>query len=1009
MRLHTLTIEAFGPFAGTERIDFDEIGGDGLFLLHGQTGAGKTTILDAVAFALFGSAPGARGSGHKFLSHHAPEDATPRVTLDATIKGRRLRLVRSPEHQRPKRRGSGFTTQNAGASLEWLAPGGGTGTGEHLTRIDEIGRAVSDLLGMSKDQFFQVVLLPQGEFAEFLRASIEDREKLLESLFATHRFGTVENWFRDQRRASERRMQDAIHKIELQISAISTSADLGADDDAPPTSSDDVRAWMETVEAVVAARAEAAEAARAEAATTFAAADAQRTRARENAQRRDALAEARKQIDELERDSARITALAAELGDAQRASTVAGPHEKLGELRARLAESRSAMAQHEQVLQDVPSSTEIASLIESGDHAPARGLLDTAIGAWNAEIGKLTGLSRYATELDGATTRIAKLDQAIQDEQSSHDALSARLDDIPAERDQIDTAIAEAATTARTEESSRHELALLADRRDAARKLKPAIAVLEDARAEHDAARARYLDSRELRIRLHAQRIAGMASELAQKLRPGEPCMVCGSAEHPAPATPGQDSVSDGAEEEAARAEMTDLAARDARQEEVRIAESEVASLSQRAGDIELDELERQLTDAGKLHEQAQQAVTELERLQRRRTELDGAESALREKLAASRTTLTSIAEQHASLLQRAHELTVMLDEARGSDPDLHSRRERLEKLAAVATELRDAMTAVDNLESRLSEQTRECEQAALEAGFQAVDEAIAAIRDPRWQESATKSLQQHRDQHNRARAVLDDTDNQAAEQDPLDLAAAEETFSLAQETSDRSSADHARACHARDRTARSIVTLTTLLDEHAGRHEKHQRLIKLTEVITGTGENTRSMSLRSYVLAARLEEVAESASQRLRIMTAGRYEFQHSDSSGRHGKRGGLGLDIRDDYTGTLRPVNSLSGGETFMASLSLALGLADVVAAESGGAILDTLFIDEGFGTLDADTLDAVMSVLDELRAGGRVVGIVSHVDEMRQRIPSRIHVRRGRDGSSIHTTAPGGDGSR
>ncbi|MFD0453702.1 SbcC/MukB-like Walker B domain-containing protein [Rhodococcus aetherivorans] len=192
-------------------------------------------------------------------------------------------------------------------------------------------------------------------------------------------------------------------------------------------------------------------------------------------------------------------------------------------------------------------------------------------------------------------------------------------------------------------------------------------------------------------------------------------------------------------------------------------------------------------------------------------------------------------------------------------------------------------------------------------------------------------------------------------------------------------------------RLEEEYAKLVPLRDEQA-------ELAALADVVAGTGQNTRKMSLRSYVLAARLEEVAESASVRLRRMSGGRYEFVHTDAAGTHGKRGGLGLDIHDEYTGAVRSTKTLSGGESFQASLALALGLADVVAAESGGLVLDTMFIDEGFGTLDADALDAVMGVLDELRAGGRVVGVVSHVDEMRQRIPSRLHVVRGRTGSTV-----------
>ncbi|MGZ6801218.1 MAG: SbcC/MukB-like Walker B domain-containing protein, partial [Mycobacteriaceae bacterium] len=182
----------------------------------------------------------------------------------------------------------------------------------------------------------------------------------------------------------------------------------------------------------------------------------------------------------------------------------------------------------------------------------------------------------------------------------------------------------------------------------------------------------------------------------------------------------------------------------------------------------------------------------------------------------------------------------------------------------------------------------------------------------------------------------------------------------------------------------------------------KDAELSALADVVNGRGQNSRRISLHSYVLAARLEEVAAVASVRLRRMSGGRFEFVHSDAPGARGTRGGLGLDIRDDYTGAVRSAKTLSGGESFLASLALALGLADVVSAESGGVPLDTLFIDEGFGTLDTSTLEEVMAVLDELRAGGRVVGLVSHVEELRQRIPNRLYVRKSRTGSHLELDA-------
>src|SRR5699024_8984165 len=183
MRLHSLEITGFGPFSGTQRVDFDDLGADGLFLLHGQTGAGKTTVLDAVAFALYGTVPGARQDGRRLRSDHAAPGTPTEVTLHATIAGRSLRLRRSPEYMRPKQRGTGETKEQARVTLEWV-----DGSGENLSRIPDVAAQVTRLLGMSAEQFFQVVLLPQGEFARFLKAETKTRAALLERLFDTGRF-----------------------------------------------------------------------------------------------------------------------------------------------------------------------------------------------------------------------------------------------------------------------------------------------------------------------------------------------------------------------------------------------------------------------------------------------------------------------------------------------------------------------------------------------------------------------------------------------------------------------------------------------------------------------------------------------------------------------------------------------------------------------------------------------------------------------------------------------------
>ena len=240
MRLHRLEVTAFGPYRDRQVVDFDALGADGLFLLHGDTGAGKTTLLDAVAFALYGSVPGARNDAKRLRCDTAADDVATKVVLELTVQGQRLLLERSPEYQRPKKRGEGFTTQQAKASLTWLD---GVPTGqppEGLTRIDEVGRTVQRLLGMSVEQFFQVVMLPQGEFARFLRADTAEREKLLERLFGTQRFADVEKWFVDRRRERGREVEAQTLEVRDLLARV---AQVSASE-----TGEDEQGWLEEVE-----------------------------------------------------------------------------------------------------------------------------------------------------------------------------------------------------------------------------------------------------------------------------------------------------------------------------------------------------------------------------------------------------------------------------------------------------------------------------------------------------------------------------------------------------------------------------------------------------------------------------------------------------------------------------------------------------------------------------------------------------------------------------------------
>ncbi|MCW2583946.1 MAG: putative ATP-dependent dsDNA exonuclease, partial [Klenkia sp.] len=342
-------------------------------------------------------------------------------------------------------------------------------------------------------------------------------------------------------------------------------------------------------------------------------------------------------------------------------------------------------------------------------------------------------------------------------------------------------------------------------------------------------------------------------------------------------------------------------------------------------------------------------------------------------------------------------DLVEVLAGATGADRDLATRARRLTAEADRCEAVLEAVSADLRARADLAAARSRLADRAAEAGFADVGEVPGALLERGELDRLAGLLRDHEREVDAARSVL-------ASPELVDLAPAPDTGALdaalrtATAVCEAAVADAAAAARRLADLEVLVGALTTarIRFDECRAHGDH--VGSLAELVTGRGANTLKMRLQSFVLAARLEQVAEVASSRLQEMSGGRYTFLHSDAAGRNGARGGLGLDVLDEYTGIRRPTKTLSGGESFMASLALALGLADVVTAESGGVQIDTLFVDEGFGSLDPRALDAVMTVLDDLRRGGRVVGVVSHVEELRTRIPSRIEVLAGRDGSRL-----------
>ncbi len=635
--------------------------------------------------------------------------------------------------------------------------------------------------------------------------------------------------------------------------------------------------------------------------------------------------------------------------------------------------------------------------------------LEAEVRAAQQLVGELAALEQEAT---GEAALAASVESATQAhdralrgvEQAAAAATAAREDAAVAARRL--TAAREAAAR---EPAARHVLDLAAARLaaavDAAARVAEVVELSDrrdDARRQRDDARERWLDLRE-------QRLLGVAAELAAALADGDPCPVCGSAEHPALAAvpardgaphpaPGLQAATD-EERAGAEAEAADDLLRRCESELARAraqAEAAAAAAGGRSVDgarAERDAAAAELAAAGEAVAAEAAALGGQERADLALEAAGGRHDRAVERLLATGTELTRLEERLLALRRR-------LDAGRGEYETVGARRAHAARRALAATGLLDARRELRGATEQLAEVTGTARAAATDAGFSDLGSACEAALPETELAALERSCTTHAHEQAQVEEGLADPALTAAAAAPhADPRVTETAWQLAQ-------ADDEAAAAALDRCDTAYGGLTVIAGQLAAHladtrplHDRYRVESGLSRCLDGTGgDNALRMSLSSYVLAARLEQVAAAASERLLAMSGGRYSLEHSDGAERGRGRSGLALRVVDGWTGRGRDTASLSGGESFYTSLALALGLADVVAAEAGGATIETLFVDEGFGSLDDDTLGEVMDVLDGLRSGGRVVGLVSHVADLRDRIPARLEVVKTRAGSTL-----------
>ncbi|MDE0546196.1 AAA family ATPase [Microbacterium sp. C7(2022)] len=999
MKLHRLELEGFGPFRHRQVVDFDAFDDDGIFLISGRTGAGKSSILDGVCFALYGMVPRYEGAGKRLRSDHCAPDEPTQVVLEFSAHGQRYRVVRSPEYDRPKARGEGMTPEKARVEVSVRDGEGWRGL---TTHAKEAGTLIAEeIVGLTGAQFLQVILLAQNKFADFLLAGNDERQALLRNLFGSRTYvdyeAALEQRRRDSQRSADKRgdeldflLTEAERVVaENALGAAEASEDDSQGSDAPPADRDPAHRLIALERSILRARyaADAADFARERADEVRVAAQgahAEQVAVREAQLKR---VRAREALAVLEESAGEVALVRVELAEALAAESLRAPLDAAETASAACEVRTTRVEQREREWQNAggDAHSEVSELAEVID------ALTGDIRIWEEALEHEHALHTLDADMSEVDARVSRA-------QSQIDAAVSRRDEARQKVPELERDYAEVQERAAQADVLAERVQSLSAQRDAAARVRDLTGESLTADQRHaDAVAAHALAVAAVGTLLR-RRLTGAAADLAADLVEGEPCAVCGSHEHPHPATRTDDeAVTDDDVDRAQRAADAAGSAATAAEKAARDLHSKLADARARANDMGGEELDDLLATARAARDAAGEAVV---RAQAIRQEQEAARQRIDEserQIADATAVAAAAKEERAALSARADAARAAVVAARGEFAtvservaDVSAHRERARALRDARSDLavaREALAVAEaDLVARLKEST-----------FSDAGAARTALRTASQRDAFDARVREYDADLAGRRETLRqlEIDLAGAPEDLVDIDASREAAAVADGA-------HAAAA-ATATTARSVAT--RLADVHARATSAHERTAAAAaehRVIVGladavAGRNVKKMDLETFVLAAELEQIVIAAARRLEEMSSGRYRLRHTDALAARNRASGLGLEVVDAHTGKARSPQSLSGGETFLASLALALGLAEVVTARAGGVTLDTLFIDEGFGSLDAETLEMAMSTLDELRQGGRTVGIISHVAAMKERIPARVEVRASAQGAS------------
>lgn len=907
MRPITLTISAFGPYAGRTTLDMERLGSKGLYLITGDTGAGKTTIFDAITFALYGEASGDQRQSDMLRSKYAAADTPTEVELTFAYGGQRYTVRRNPEYERPAKRGGGTTTQKAEAELTYP-------DGRILTKTRAVTAAIEELLGISRSQFTQIAMIAQGDFLKLLLASTEERLEIFRKILKTELYQSL-----------QKRLSASSSELRQQCEQIRNS----------------VSQYMDGLRCQP---------------------DEELEESLENAKNGELpLADILELVDHMictdNREKETLdNKIAAIDGEMEQLNLTIGKGEEQEKTRKALAEAETELAKAEQNYEEA-----LAAYTGEKAREADRASLREQIALEEKALSRYDGLEQAQTLYEQTRTALEAAAKEQETQRVSLEKIKSELGDLKDEQSKL--------------QDAGRQTALLEGRAEQAEVRKKALAALQKdlddwtlLHQQWEQAKETYLQA-SLKNDMMRQRYESLnraflneqAGILAETLESGQPCPVCGSTQHPMPAAKPEAAPT---EEELEKAKK----ASDEAAEEMRLRSAEAGrfegqararkeEVKDKAGQIfdawTFENLAALLTEAqAQAGEEAKQLNAQRKEAQKKVTRKEKLDQLIPEKE-------TALAESEAALHQQEKKAAALQSEAAAREQAAAALREELAF---------ESKAAAEGHLTSLREQEK--------TGRKAFERAAGVYEKSKEARDALKG------QAESLRSRIDDS--------PI-VDVAEQTARRTALTGDRKALQERSTALGAQITSNSFA-LEKIKSQSAdlARLEKQWAWVRaLSDTANGNLSGKEKIKLETYVQMRYFDRIIARANTRFMIMSEGQYELKRREAAENNRSQSGLELDVIDHYNGSRRSVRTLSGGESFKASLSLALGLSDEIQSTAGGIRLDTMFVDEGFGSLDETSLQQAIRALADLSEGSRLVGIISHVGELKERIEKQIVV--------------------